>query len=682
MSTLIGVDVGGTFTDLVYLDEANQLCGTAKVPTTRGNQSEGVLAAIAASGRDLKELSGVIHGTTVATNTLLERNGAQTGIITTRGFRDVLEMRRRDRPQTWGLWGQYEPIVPRNRRLEVSERVLADGTVEQLVDLDEVEAATQALLEMGTEAVAIFFINAYANDSNEQAALERVRALWPNDYVTASTLILPEIREFERCSTATLNAYLQPPVGSYLERLEQGLVDGGCDAELLIVQSNGGVMASQTARALPVRTSLSGPAAGVIASAHIATSAGFPNVITCDMGGTSFDVSLVSDSQPTTSAQTSIDFGMVVRTPMVEITTIGAGGGSIASIDASGLLAVGPQSAGSNPGPACYGLGNDQPTVTDANLLLGRIDAGSPIGGMRGQLELAAAARAVDTCIGKPLGLSVDEAAYAIIQVANARMADAVRLVSIERGHDPKHFTMMPFGGGGALHVGALISQVGLARALVPRYPGVISALGCCVADLRHDAVQTINAALPELDMSGLASRMQTLAEESTEVIKRADINVTGVESTFTLDMLYQGQTHTVGVPVTPAMVQDDDPQTAIERAFANAYKATYGTNLTGLVARVINLKVSVCGVRPSLDLHLLAPSHTKPAGEALKNHRQVYVETQWVDAGVYDRLALGVGAKVEGPAILEQPDATTFLEPGLTATVDDYGNLIVEPNA
>jgi len=380
---VVGVDVGGTFTDLFVLDERQGTARIIKVPSTRGEESRGFMSGVmrvdeasSQSATPAANLATIVHGTTVGTNALLERKVARTGIITTRGFRDVLEMRRRDRPQTWGLRGTFTPIVPRNLRLEVDERVLADGTVHTAVDMAQVRQQAQALLEAGCDAVCVFFINAYANPVNEQKAVAVVREVWPNPYVTSASEVLPEIREFERCSTATLNAALQPVVGSYLSKLDEDLRHQGFAGELLIVQSNGGVMSRQTACDVPVRTALSGPAAGVIACAAVARASGFPNVITGDMGGTSFDVSLVSQGEAALSAQTSIEFGLVVRSPMIQIETIGAGGGSIASVDASGMLQVGPESAGSIPGPACYGRGNTRPTVTDANVLLGRIIAG------------------------------------------------------------------------------------------------------------------------------------------------------------------------------------------------------------------------------------------------------------------------------------------------------------------
>ena len=431
-SIVIGVDVGGTFTDIVSLDEeAGEVC-VEKVPSTKGAQSSGFLSGImAVTSNDLNSVSTIIHGTTVATNALLERKGAKAGIITTQGFRDVLEMRRRDRPTTWGLWGQFKPVIDRKCRLEVPERTLADGTIITDIDAASIKAAAKDLIDQGCLSICLFFINGYANKENEAKAAKILRQVWPNEYVSVATEILPEIREFERCSTASLNAYLQPVVAEYLTQIETKIAEENANSEILIVQSNGGIMSVDTAKSLPVRTALSGPAAGVVAARQIAKAAGFDNVITGDMGGTSFDVSLVAAGQNMLTAQASIDFGMVIRTPMIEMSTIGAGGGSIAHIDETGLLEIGPDSAGSDPGPVCYGLGNERPTVTDANLVLGRIDSRKPIGNKLTTLDRNAAAVAIKKYISNPLDLSVEDAAEAIIKVANSKMAGAIRLISI-----------------------------------------------------------------------------------------------------------------------------------------------------------------------------------------------------------------------------------------------------------
>ena len=674
---VIGVDVGGTFTDVFVFNEATGQVETTKVPSTRGDQSKGFIEGIGRKVTDFADIRTVVHGTTVGTNALLERKGTRTGIITTEGFRDVLEMRRRDRPTTWGLRGAFVPVVARPDRVEVAERVLADGTILEAVDPEAVKRQARALAEAGCEAVCVFFINGYANPENERIAVEAVRSVWPTTYVTAATEILPEIREFERLSTATLNAYLQPVVSSYLDRLEQGLDAKGFDGELLIVQSNGGVMGVGTAKDFPVRTALSGPAAGVIAAQAIAAAAGFENIVTCDMGGTSFDVSLVAESVAALTPQTAIDFGMVVRTPMIEITTIGAGGGSIASLDASGLLTVGPESAGSDPGPVCYGLGNTRPTVTDANLILGRINPDRPIGGKLDRLDVDAAREAIRKNLSDLLGISVEEAAEAILRLANAKMAGAIRLVSIEKGHDPAKFAAMPFGGGGALHTGALIKEVGLGSALVPRFPGVTSALGCVVADMRHDRVQTVNRLLSSIDAVALGAELQSVADATESVVTSAGAAFARIDRVFEFDMLYLGQTHTVAVAIDPA---DGLTTEAIQTAFNTAYRTAYGRLLDGIPVRVMNYRVTVIGRRPAFDMAVFAPKDGKPADACRIGTRTVWAEGAFHQAGLYDRLSLAVGERIAGPAILEQPDTTIFVDPGLYAVVDSFGNLVIRP--
>ena len=678
MSRIVGVDVGGTFTDLVLFDDATGAFQTAKVPSNRGDEAVGFMAGLRAFG-PVAGLGSIVHGTTVGTNALLERKGGSVGLITTAGFRDVLEMRRRDRRQTWGLWGDFVPIVDRDMRLEVAERMLADGSVRQPVDPAAVQAQARALLALGAEALAIVFINAYANPANERVALAAAEAVWPNGNIACSSQILPEIREFERTSTTVLNAYLQPVVGSYLGKLEQALAAGGFGGPFHIVQSNGGVMSTATARRLPVRTALSGPAAGVIAAAAIAHAAGFPDVITGDLGGTSFDVSLVVQGQVALAAQATIEFGLVIRTPMIEMTTIGAGGGSIAAVDAGGLLQVGPESAGSRPGPVCYGQGGTRPTLTDANVVLGRINAERPIGGALTRLDVAAARQALLDHVGAPLGLGAEQAAEAVVRVANARMAGAIRLVSIERGHDPQRFAAVPFGGGGALHVGALILDVGMKAALVPRYPGVTSALGCIIADIRHDQVQTVNLDLAGIDAAALDRRLVAEAAAAQAVVAASGLAMTRTDTVFEADMHYAGQTHTVAVPL-PLTMHDGTTgvtEALLRTAFERAYAAQFGRVLPGLGVRLVNVRTAAIGRRPAFDLAALAPGPDTTLAHAARGTRPVWFGA-WQDATVHDRLALPVGATIPGPAILEQPDATTVIDPGLTARVDRLGNLVV----
>jgi N-methylhydantoinase A len=612
---------------------------------------------------------------------LLERRGPRIGIITTAGFRDVLEMRRRDRRRVWGLWGDFIPLVDRDMRLEVGERTLADGTVRRGVDAAEVRTAAKLLLEQGAKSLAVLFINAYANPENERRALAELRALWPNEFVTASHEVLSEIREFERSSTAAINAYLQPVVASYLGKLERALAAQEFPGQLHIVQSNGGIMSTATARRLPVRTALSGPAAGVVAGAALAKAAGFDNLITCDLGGTSFDVSVIAGGRASVAAQTTVDFGLVIRTPMIEISTIGAGGGSIASVDRGGLLQVGPESAGSVPGPACYGAGNTRPTLTDAQVVLGRINAARPLGGELLALDAAAARRAIDEHVGAPLRLGTEAAAAAIVRVAEARMAGAISLVSIERGHDPARFVAVPFGGGGALHVGALIREIGLRSAVVPRFPGITSALGCVLADLRHDGVQTLNVMLDGVDAGALGRRMRAAGGAASAVIAAAGIAVERTDVEYELDMHYLGQTHTVAVPL-PVVAQEESlgvSEATIRAAFEKAYLAAFGRLLAGLPARIVSFRVAAIGRRPPFDFSVFAPDAEATLDGARRGTRPVWFEGAPCDTAVFARLDLPAGARIDGPAILEQPDATVVIEPGIQGTVDRLGNLIVE---
>ncbi|MBY0613034.1 MAG: hydantoinase/oxoprolinase family protein [Beijerinckiaceae bacterium] len=678
--SIVGVDVGGTFTDLFFCDEATGEFRTAKVPSQRGSEEHGFIDGLKTLG-PIASLGSIVHGTTVGTNALLERKGARIGLITTKGFRDVLEMRRRDRPKTWGLWGEFLPVVDRDLRLEIDERTLADGAIRKAADARDAAEAARRLIEMGAEAVAIVFINSYANPSNERIAAEAVRAIWPNGHVIASSELLPEIREFERTSTTALNAYLQPVVGRYLGRLQDALADESFAGAFHIVQSNGGVMSTQTASRMPVRTALSGPAAGVIAAASIAAAAGYPNIITGDLGGTSFDVSLIAGGAASLAAQTTIDFGMVIRTPMIEISTIGAGGGSIAHVDRGGLLQVGPESAGSVPGPVCYGGGNDRPTLTDANVVLGRINAERPIGGKLARLDVDAARAAIGRAVAAPLGLDPMQAAEAIVRIANARMAGAIRLISIERGYDPGTFAFMPFGGGGALHAGALLTEVGLRSALVPCFPGITSALGCVIADVRHDQVATINLLVAELDARALDRRMVDAGNSVRATVQAAGLPLTGIEVRYELDMHYVGQTHAISVPL-PVTLADGTTgvsQAIIQKAFDAAYSTKFSRLLPGMAVKIVSLRSAAIGYRPPFDLSVLAPRPGGTLEAAARGVRPVWFDGRWHETAIYSRRDMPIGATVRGPAILEQPDATTVVDPGLVARVDSLGNVVIE---
>jgi N-methylhydantoinase A len=674
---LVGIDVGGTFTDIFVIDQSSGETSVHKVASTRGREADGFFTGVAAGVDSVDSIAAIIHGTTVGTNALLERKGATAGLITTQGFRDILEMRRRDRPTTWGLWGQYQPVIERHMSVEVPERTLADGTIHTPLDKNAVRKAAEKLLAAGAESIAVVFINAHANASNEKAVNELLQDLWPNQHISISSELLPEIREFERASTTALNAYLQPVVGNYLSTLDQRLANEGFAGEFLIVQSNGGLMNSVAAAKNPVKTALSGPAAGVYASAYLASQSGFDNVITCDMGGTSFDISVVADGEAALASQSSVDFGLVIRSPMIEITTIGAGGGSIAWIDPEGMLSIGPESAGSIPGPVCYQRGNDRPTVTDANVVLGRINSDSPIGGQLDKLDREAAAASIKKHIADPLNMDVMDAAEAVIDVANARMAGAIRLVSIERGHDPRKFAAMPFGGGGALHTCALVREIGLGSALVPRYPGIVSALGCVIADMRQDYVRTYIEPLTSIDINWLSKVIEEFCDEGKTQLLDAQAEFSAIENRVSLDMLYLGQTHTVDV-----YLSDDEvgnlSHDSIKVAFEKRYLRSYGRLLENADIGVINLRTTVIGKRPKFDLTTLAPDNKSTIDEAVTGTRQIYFDHQYHEATIYDRLALPVNSVVNGPCVLEQADTTIWIEPGFTATVDSLGNLIV----
>ena len=708
-----GVDVGGTFTDVCVLDENTGQIGVFKSPSTRGREADGFMRGLlggldrVGAGGGLDAVAAIVHGTTVGTNALLERKLAPVGLIATEGFRDVLEMRRRDRPRTWGLWGDFEPVVPRDRRLEVAERVLADGTVLTEVDPAEVAEAARTLLEAGAEACCVAFLNSYANPANELRALEAVKRVWPNRHVAAASSVLSEIREFERTSTVALNAGLQPVVGGYLAALEAGLAEGDFGGRFFLVQSSGGVMTAAAARRLPVRTALGGPAAGVIACSELARAAGYDDVITCDMGGTSFDVAVVNGGRTVTSAQAAIDFGLVIRTPMIEITTIGAGGGSIARVDGGGLLRVGPESAGSVPGPACYGAGGDRPTVTDAHLVLGRINGEAPIGGLD-PLDAAAARAAVAEGVAGPLGLGVEEAAEAIVEVATSAMAGAIRLVSVERGLDPARFAAMVFGGAGALHACRLVAETGLRGAVIPRHPGVVSAYGCLIADFGHDSVQTVNLDVASIDPEDLSQRLRSAEERTLRFLADTGLALEAPSVRHEFDMAYAGQTHAISVDAPGPAAGDLGPE-AIQAAFDRAYAAAYGRTLDGVAARLLSVRTAVVGRRPRINPRAFAPSSApgqagdegesgdgtgtetggagagtgagvRRRGDRPRRTRPVYSGGSWADVPVLARLDLGAGETVAGPAVLEQPDATIMVEPGFVGRVDELGNLVLEP--
>jgi N-methylhydantoinase A len=662
------VDVGGTFTDLVLLDEQTGAVRVAKVPTTVRNQADGVLAALAEAAATPADVKIVVHGTTTATNAVLERKGARTGFITTRGFRDVLELGRRTRPTPYGLKGTFEALIPRELRLEVTERMDAEGQVVTPLDEAEVRRAARWLAEQGVEALVIHFIHSYANDAHERRARAVAATEWPNAYLTTGAELLPEYREFERGTTAAINGFVQPVIDRYLRRLADELARRGCRHELLVMQGNGGTMSVAVATRHAVSTLMSGPAAGVKAAAYTALAAGHPNVISCDMGGTSFDVGVIVGGAPAVSADKEMGYGLPVRVPMIDIHTIGAGGGSIARVSSAGILQIGPESAGAEPGPIAYGRGGQEPTLTDANLLLGRLNPNGLLG-VTGGAPLDQVRELIDKKIGAHLGLDPIAAAAAIVRVANDKMAGAIRLVSLQRGRDPRDFVLFAFGGAGPLHAGALARELAIPKVLVPARPGITSALGCLVADVRHDFVRTINQGLLRMDVAEARALLAAQITEGRRLLATEGVEVETVSVQHEADMQFAGQTHVLTVPIA----RTDFTREELAQTFERAYFERFGVELREMRALVMSLRTAVIGRRRPIALEGLGGVVTAGGPTAI---RPVWFQQRWHDTPVYRREHLTPGATLTGPAIVEQLDATTVIEPGDRVRVDALGNL------
>ena len=675
MAIHVGVDVGGTFTDVVLYDDQTGDVRVAKVPSTRDDHSQGLLDGLDALPVDPADIDLLVHGTTVATNAVLERSGARCGLLMTKGFRDVIELRRRDRPDTYGLKGRFEPLITRDRRLEVTERTDYRGEVLARPDRGEVLRAVEELLANDVEAIIISFLHSYANPSNERRVKELVEEVWPNPYVVASSEILPEIREFERTSTAVLSGYVQPLVDRYLRSLTEKLRARGYGRDVLIVQSNGGLMSQRLARRYSVNTILSGPAAGVIAARQVGLSTGDENLITCDVGGTSLDIAVAARGGVATAQDMDLEYGLPIRTTMLDVRSVGAGGGSIAWIDRAGILQIGPHSAGADPGPVCYGQGGTRPTVTDANVVLGRIGPERPIGREAGWVfEKGGAETAIRETIAEPLGLSTMEAAWAILQVAHDRIAASLRLMTVERGHDPRDFALVAYGGAGPLHACAVLRELEISKALIPPWPGITSALGCITAEIRHDFARSLNVRLDELDAARFYSDLERQVVEGRELIEREGVNVASVDVAYQADMAYEGQVHEVRAPL-PARRCDRD---GIREAFERAYSAQYGNKISGRPVRIVTTRVSVIGVRRRSAEWNGFGSEAAPLDQASIGRRPVYFDNGFVECPVYERGLLGAGVRIDGPAVIEQPDSTTVVEPGTSAVVGPGGTLIV----
>ena len=672
---LVGVDVGGTFTDLVRLDQATGTVRLAKVASTLENQAFGVIEALAEAETALRDVALIVHGTTTTTNAILERKLSQTGLITTAGFRDILELGRRTRPQPYGMKGHFLPMIPRDLRLEVGERMDFAGRVVTPLDEAAVRAAGRALLNAGVESVVVHFLHAYANSEHERRAAEILAEFWPNEYITTGHSLLSESREFERGVTAAVNASVQPILKRYIARLEEELVAGGYTGELLVMNGNGGTVSAKRVVREAAKTVMSGPASGVIAAAYTGRAANRPNLITYDMGGTSTDVALIRGGEPSVSHEIELEYAMPIHVPMVDVRTIGAGGGSIARVNDAGLLEVGPQSAGADPGPICYGRGGDEPTISDANLLLGRLDV-SKLKSVSGDVDIADIRAIFQKKLGDPLGTDSETAAAAVLQIATTRMAGATRMVSVSLGEDPRDFSLFAFGGAGPMHAAALARELGIPEVLVPARPGITNALGCIVADLKHDFVRTVNHPLDVVDIDQITTIINSQRDEGVAMIRQEPIAIDEIKVTHSLDMQFVGQTHILQVPLRADHVN----HRAIQAAFDEVYFARFRVSLPEIRAQIVNVNTTVTGRRPDVDLAGLidADYRVESLAAAQTDMRPVWFNGNWHQTRIFAREALPLNAKIRGPAVLEQMDTIVLIEPGDEAVSDRDGNILI----
>ena len=681
MAWRVGVDSGGTFTDLCLFDEASGRVEVWKVPSTPDDPSRGIAAGVeegvARVGAGLPDIGYFGHGTTVATNALIQLRGVRTGLITTDGFRDLLEIGRQKRPDLYDIQADKpEVLVSRDLRLEVVERVRHDGTTELALDETAVRAAARALKAAGVEAVAICFLYGFLQPAHEQRARAIVAEELPGAFISTSHEVAPEFREFERMSTAVVNAYLGPVMRRYIERLGGRLRDGGMGAAPHLTQSNGGVIGFDQAAMLPVRTVLSGPSTGVVAAQALATMVGMPELITFDMGGTSSDVALLSGGQCRLASE-AVVHGYPIKAPMLDIHTVGAGGGSIAYIDSGGLLKVGPRSAGADPGPVCYARGNTEPTVTDANVVLQTLNPTHLLGGrMPVRQDLA---RDGIGALAARLGLDVMATAQGILSVVTANMARAIRVVSVQRGYDPRDFTLVAFGGAGPLHAARLARELDIPRILVPRNPGILCAMGLLLTDLRADFASTKLLLLGPSSLPDVRAAFEALVARAGTWFAEEHIPDNARRVTRTVDMRYAGQNYELPIPVPEGPI---GPATldALEAGFAAAHRRMYGFVAEGETVQLVTFRVEAAGVVPKAAFEPRAEG-SPDATAAIIGHRDVWMPEAhgFVSCPIYDREKLAPGHRLPGPAIVEQMDATTVIPPGMSGHVEPYGNLILE---
>lgn len=690
MAYRLGVDIGGTFTDIALIDETTGRIYTDKVSSTPQDPSGGFMEAVqrllAKQQIAAKDVAYIVHGTTIATNAIIEGKVAPTGFITTEGFRDMLEIARQIRPTLYDL--QFEkprPLVPRHRCFGVPERLNASGTVLTPLDEKALRQVAHALRAEGVEAIAVCFLHAYANPVHERRAGAILAEVFPEAIVSLSAEVAPEFREYLRASTTAINSCIRPVVAHYLQRIEDRLA--GLAAELLVMQSSGGVYTFAAARQKPVYMVESGPAAGVIAAAHLGQARGYQQVISFDMGGTTAKAALIQDGAPSvtkdyevgTTAQAGLGAtrgaGYPIRTPVIDLVEIGAGGGSIAWVDPGRILRVGPQSAGADPGPACYGRGGTHPTVTDANLALGRLNPSYFLGGEIA-IDPAAAQRAIEQHCARPLGMDWVEAAHGIVEIANTAMVNALRLVSVQRGYDPRDFALVAFGGAGPAHANRLAALTEIPVAIIPQSPGTASALGLLVTDLKHDYATTLIQRLDQVDSQTLEQTFRTLEAQGRETLGREGMAEAAMEFRRQVDLRYVGQSHELTLPLAAGALGPAQLAQLLAQ-FHRTHERAYGFSAPEEDVELVSVRLSAIG---QIAKPALAPL-AKAAGEATaKGNRPVYFAERegFVDCPVYDRYALGAGAVVQGPAIVEEIDSTTVVHPQYQVRVDEVGQMVL----
>ena len=675
---VVAIDIGGTFTDLVGFDDSAKSFVEAKSLTTPAQLEQGVIDCIRKSGLTAAAVDELIHGSTIAINTLIERKGAKTGLVVTRGTRDVYIIGRGNRPEAYSLFfHRHRPLVPRHLTREVDERLLSSGEVHVPLDRAGIAEACRVLAAEGVEAVAVCFLHSYVNPEHERIAGDMIRAAMPRAYVSLSHEILREYREFERMSSTVVNAYIGPKVGGYVKELEASLGDIGFRGALSIMRSNGGVMTPEIATARPAAMMESGPVGGIIASAQVGCALGFRNVISFDMGGTTAKASLVREGEPTMAPGYHVGgyaSGHPVMLPMIDVVEVGAGGGSIAWLDDVGALKVGPQSAGADPGPICYRGGGSEPTITDANVVLGRLDPDNFLGGEM-KLDADAAQRGIDEKIAGPLKMDAIAAAEAIVEIAIAKMSLAVREVSVAKGYDPRDFALVASGGAGPLHVVAIARELYIPKVVVPLFPSHFSALGMLLADERHDFIRTFYCDLATVDFAALLKIHHEMVAQASATLRHA----AQAQCQIHLDLRYVGQEFTLQVPVSVEAIASGD-RAGIRAAFDALYEHRYAHHSPDEPVEMVNIRLALIGKRPKpVFPRLAARGGAKPA-----RTRAVYLAEarKALPCPVYQRETLGAGDEIAGPALIQEHGTTTVLFAQDTLTVAPSGELIITVGA